>query len=339
MEIGLYGNTHGLGKRVGDAFVLQHTPVDEICAVEIAQLAESNSFHSIWFPDHVCMPTLSGSQHPSGERPYQSQHNILDGAVLMGSVAAATSHIKLGTAVLIAPYRHPLSDARQFATIDLLSHGRLLLGVGSGWLREEFDALEIRYETRNERTSECIEIYKKCWSSKTVSFSGKYYHFNDISMDPKPMQLPRPPILYGGNTPFGALRAIEQCDGLFPLFFDQLFDPDLYKSLQDVIRHEADKAKRNLNKFHMIAAAWAHLENGEKPSAENSPRPTLTGNPNQIIDHLAELAGAGYSLVVCMLMCPSGSVNELKDQIQQFGEEVIPIVKTVKPNGEWKPIE
>ena len=82
MEIGLYANTHGLGKKVGEAFVLQHTPFDEISAIEIAQLAESKLFHSIWFPDHVCMPINSGSTHPSGERPYQPMHNILDGAVL-----------------------------------------------------------------------------------------------------------------------------------------------------------------------------------------------------------------------------------------------------------------
>ena len=339
MEIGLYANTHGLGKKVGEAFVLQHTPFDEISAIEIAQLAESKLFHSIWFPDHVCMPINSGSTHPSGERPYQPMHNILDGAVLMGALAAATSRIKLGTAVLIAPYRHPLSDARQFMTIDQLSNGRLLLGVGSGWLKEEFDALNINYKTRNEKTSECIEIYKNCWSDKSINFSGLHYRFNNISMDPKPIQSPRPPILYGGNTPFGARKAIENCDGLYPLFFDQQFNPALYKPLQDIIRREADKIKRNLSDFYMIAAAWAHIKNGNKSLGKSSNRHTLTGSINQIIDHLAELAEEGYSLVTCMLMCPSGSINELKDQIQEFGEEIIPNVKTVTPKGEWKPLK
>ena len=113
---------------------------------------------------------------------------------------------------------------------------------------------------------------------------------------------------------------------------------DRYKPLQDIIRREADKTKRNLSDFYMIAAAWAHIK-GNKSLGKSSDRHTLTGSINQIIDHLAELAEEGYSLVTCMLMCPSGSINELKDQIQEFGEEIIPNVKTVTPKGEWKPLK
>ena len=125
MEVGLYGNTHGQAQPVGANFILIDTPFEEMRPVRTAQLSERNGFHSIWFPDHVCMPIQSGSAHPqeSGERPYQPHHNMLDGAVVMGAVGACTTHIKLGSAVLIAPYRHPLSDARQFATVDLLTAG------------------------------------------------------------------------------------------------------------------------------------------------------------------------------------------------------------------------
>ena len=123
---------------------------------------------------------------------------MLDAAVVMGAVAASTSEIKLGTSVLVAPYRHPLSDARQFATVDVLAAGRLLFGVGAGWMAEEFEALGIEFAERGKRTVECIEIYKRCWSDDFVSFDGDYYSFNDISMDPKPLQeLPAADYLWG----------------------------------------------------------------------------------------------------------------------------------------------
>ncbi len=339
MEIGLYGNTHGLGSRKGSAFILKHTPCEEMDPVAIAQQAEINGFHSIWFPDHVCMPINSGSTHPSGERPYKSRHNMLDGAVMMGALATATSQIKLGTAVLIAPYRHPLSDARQLATVDVLSGGRLLFGVGSGWLQEEFSAIGGNFLKRNSQTEECLQIYKRAWTDAEVSFLGEHYQFENVSMDPKPVQKPYPPILFGGNTPMGARCAIRYCDGLFPLFFDIDFDPDLYRPLQEIVLKEADVIGRDVTEFRMIAAAWAHITDNHKSESSTLVTPTCTGTAEQILEHLRRFADAGYSLVVCMLMCTSGSVSELKEQIQRFGEEVIPQAKSIRPAGNWKSVD
>ena len=114
MEIGIYANTHGQGYRDETDMYLAHTPVSEMRPVRTAQLAEQHGFHSIWYPDHVCMPIQSGSAHTanvSGQRAYQPNHNMLDMAVVMGAVAACTNRIKLGTSVLIAPYRHPAGAA------------------------------------------------------------------------------------------------------------------------------------------------------------------------------------------------------------------------------------
>ncbi|HIM46247.1 MAG TPA: LLM class flavin-dependent oxidoreductase, partial [Alphaproteobacteria bacterium] len=184
MEIGIYANTHGQGYRDDTDMFLSHTPFEEMRPVRTAQLAEKHGFHSVWYPDHVCMPIQSGSAHTanvSGKRAYQPHHNMLDMAVVMGAAAACTSRIKLGTSVLIAPYRHPLSDARQFATVDLLSQGRLMLGVGSGWMQEEFAACGQDYQVRNAQTDECLQIYKRSWTEEKVEFDGKYYKFEDVS--------------------------------------------------------------------------------------------------------------------------------------------------------------
>src|SRR5262249_43629652 len=150
------------------------------------------------------------------------------------AVAISTTRLKLGTSVLIAPYRNPLSDARQFATVDVLSNGRLLLGVGAGWMAEEFAALGVPYTERAGRTEECIEIYKRSWADDLVNFQGRFYQFNELSMDPKPIQRPRPPLIYGGVTPTGARRAVRCCDGFYPIFLDTYADPARYASLQDI---------------------------------------------------------------------------------------------------------
>ena len=105
---------------------------------------------------------------------------MLDAAVFMGAVAQLTKRIRLGTSVLISPYRHPLSDARQFMTVDQLSNGRLMLGVGAGWMKEEFDSVGIEHSERNERLVECIEIYKRAWTQSDVSFPGDFYNFSDL---------------------------------------------------------------------------------------------------------------------------------------------------------------
>ena len=123
MEIGIYANTHGQGYRDDTDMYLASSPFEEMRPVRTAQLAEQHGFHSVWYPDHVCMPIQSGSAHTanvSGQRAYQPHHNMLDMAVVMGAVAACTQRIKLGTSVLIAPYRHPLADAVTVAS-DLAS--------------------------------------------------------------------------------------------------------------------------------------------------------------------------------------------------------------------------
>ena len=132
MEIGIYATTHGLAYRDDQNVLARSLPADRLRPVETAQLAERLGFHSMWFPDHVCMPMASESEHvanASGSRAYESRHTMFDAAVVMGAVAHTTTSLKLGTSVLISPYRNPLSDARQFATIDQLSNGRLLFGV------------------------------------------------------------------------------------------------------------------------------------------------------------------------------------------------------------------
>ncbi len=339
MEIGLYATSHGTGYRDDTNFFLYSLPANQLLPIQMAQVAEQAGFHSLWFPDHVCMPMFSESEHVanvSGSRAYESRHTMLDAAVTMGAVAARTTTLKLGTSVLVAPYRNPLSDARQFATVDQLSNGRLLFGVGTGWLQEEYPILGLDYKDRGKRTEECIEVYKRAWSDDAVSFEGRFYSFSDVSMDPKPVQTPRPPILYGGVTPAGARRAARLCDGFNPIFLDPYAQPERYADLHDLIRRELDMRERDPSDFVMMCISSARLTSADDLLAQERPRRICTGSAEQILDDLSRFAAAGYSLVALFFDCLSSrEISEWDDQIRRFGEEVIPEAKKIEVKGGW----
>ena len=289
------------------------------------------------------MPFDSDSFHTanqSGQRAYQRRHNMLDAAVVMGAVAVQTTTLKLAPSVLIAPYRHPLSDARQFMTVDHLSNGRLMLGVGVGWMVEEFEAVGIGYEERNRRTEECIQILQGLVDRRSRHLRRQLLRFLRMSpMDPKPVQQsPHPPIVFGGNTIRGARRAARFCNGLYPLFLDSHVEAGRFANLQDEVRRELDAQGRSPSDFLMQCAASARITDADDPAAQATPRRTCTGTGEQIVEDLAQFAEAGYSMVVCLLECPSGELSEQLDQIERFGAEVISEAKKLKPAGEWKPV-
>ena len=340
MEIALFMNTHGLGRRDDHDWFLQPTPATELRPVQIAQRAERHGFHSLWFSDHVTLPLTSESGHvanpESRTRAYPPRPTMMDGAVVMGAIAAATERIKMSPSVLIAPYRGPLNDARQFATVDVLSNGRLILGVGAGWAKEEFDALGLDHDARGEATEECIEIYKRSWMDDVVGFQGKHYSFENLSMDPKPVQKPRPPIIFGSISPAGARRAARFCDGFFPIFLDPHSDPQRYTREQEIIRREAEALDKDLSDFWMIGCQSTHITDPDHEDARRSPRWTNSGTAEQILEDLQAFAAAGYGLMILHFDCPSGSVDELEEQIERAGEEILPAAKGIQAAGEWK---
>jgi len=339
MQLGLYAHTHGLGYREGHNNRTRSVPAHLLQPAAVAVDAEAAGFHSMWFPDHVCMPMETGSAHVanvSGTRSYQPRHDMLDAAVVMGAVATVTHTLKLGTSVLVAPYRGPLNDARQLTTVDILSGGRLVLGIGEGWMREEFVALGIDPATKGRRTVEAIEVFKRAWGDDVVAFDGEFYPFADISMDPKPVQRPRPPIIYGGISPLGARRAARRCDGFYPLFLDPWAEPTRYRSHQAEIRRILDEIGRDPATFTMMGAATLQLTDTPMTGPDGR-RMVCTGTAEQILDDLAAFAAEGYSLLVLKIVCPSGEVGELREAIDRIGRELVPAAAALQPAGGWQP--
>ena len=195
---------------------------DPAAATDMAGLAEDLGFSALWVPEHVVVPARYHSRYPYSdtgrmpERGEAADDTSPDPLVWLTYVAAATSRIKLGTGVFVLPQRNPLVVAKQTATVDYLSGGRLKLGIGVGWLREEFLALGETFENRGRRTDEYITVIRRLWGSRTVDFDGDYVRFAASSLGISPVQPGGIPILVGGDGAAAARRAGRLGDGWFP---------------------------------------------------------------------------------------------------------------------------
>ncbi len=175
-----------------------------------AILAEDLDYDHVWVTDHIAVP-------PNHQ---ERGHIFFEALITLSYVAAVTSKVKLGTCVLVASTRNPLVTAKQISTLDQLSGGRMILGIGTGWIREELGTFGIDYASRLGYLQEFLSVLKLAWSSDgPVSYKGKYFRFKDIILEPKPAKR-AVPILLGGNTTASARMAAEQTDGWMPWAVD-----------------------------------------------------------------------------------------------------------------------
>ncbi len=186
--------------------------------IEAAQTAERLGFESVWRPDHLVLPVKPSATYPyseDGVAPLSSDWPIVDALTAFAFIAAVTTKIRMGTAVYILPLRHPIVTARTVLSVDRLSRGRLILGIGVGWLEEEFHIAGQDFKSRGARTDEIIQILKKLWTEPEPEFHGKYYDFNPIKFEPKPYAKPHPPIIVGGESEAALRRAARYGDGWY----------------------------------------------------------------------------------------------------------------------------
>jgi probable F420-dependent oxidoreductase len=189
-------------------------------AVELAQAAEAAGFDSLWTVEHVVVPAAYQSRYPYSPTGKMGagleDFPIPDPLIWLAYVASATRTIKLGTAILILPQRNPVVTAKALATLDHLAGGRrVLLGIGVGWLAEEFAALGVPFEDRGARTDEYVAAMRALWSQERASFKGRYVSFDDVFCRPLPAER-RIPVIVGGDTKAAARRAGRLGDGYFP---------------------------------------------------------------------------------------------------------------------------
>ena len=187
----------------------------ELGVAEMSARLEAAGFDSLWISDHVVMPDVVESPYPfaaDGKANWATNAPWYDAVALLGMMTAATKTTELGVAVLLLPLRHPVVFAKQAATIDALSAGRLTLGVGAGWMSEEFDALAVPFTTRGSRFDEWMDLARSCWTGAPAAFDGSHYQ-----LPPGVQCYPTPthpiPFLIGGHSPAAFRRAGTRGDG------------------------------------------------------------------------------------------------------------------------------
>ncbi|MCW2938123.1 MAG: Coenzyme F420-dependent N10-methylene tetrahydromethanopterin reductase-like protein [Actinomycetia bacterium] len=180
---------------------------------DLAVQADRLGFESVWLPEHLVFATdLSTAKYPGTSDPgINPVTPLFDAPAYLCALAAVTTNVKLGTAVYLFGLRHPLITARTFATLDQISGGRAIVGVGSGWYEGEWIAAGVDFRTRGRRLDEAISVARRLWAEETIEHHGEFFDFPEVAFEPKPVQ-PKLPIIVGGES-VAALRRAARCDG------------------------------------------------------------------------------------------------------------------------------
>jgi probable F420-dependent oxidoreductase len=214
----------------------------------VARRAEELGYDSLWVSDHIIFPTELRSPYPyspDGKLPLDPTNPLLEPFTVLSYAAAVTKTIKLGTSVIIVPYRDPLVTAKIVSSLDVLSNGRFIFGVGVGWLDEEFRALRQNLRDRAAQTREALLAMKSCWTQEDPEFHGKFFDFSGIKFAPKPKQKPHPPIWFGGNSMPALKRTVELGTGWHAVWMT----PEEVKDAATILRDLCAKAGKNFNDF------------------------------------------------------------------------------------------
>jgi probable F420-dependent oxidoreductase len=283
--------------KVGIAFANVGPFTDPDNLAHLAQTAESIGIESIWSVEHVVVPIGYESEYPydkSGKIPGGELLPIPDPLLPLAYAAAVTKTLRLGTGILILPQRHPTYVAKEAATLDVLSKGRAILGIGVGWLREEFDAVDVEFETRGSRTRESVRAIRSLWSEEPEPFEGRFFNWGAVQSLPNPVQPGGVPIVMGGHTELAAKRAARYCDGFFPARGNRA---DL-ESLFGVVRAECQKIGRNPDEVELTASAPSTDVDAIKAYEALGVSRVVIGPPGFTRDELDKnLAALGDSLI------------------------------------------
>ncbi len=270
---------------------------DPVSAIEISKTAEAVGFESVWGGEHVVMPTTIESPYPytaDGKIPATPETPIPDPLIWLAYVAAAAPTLRLGTCILILPQRNPLVLAKELATLDHLSGGRVELGIGVGWLEEEFEALGVPWERRGKRNDEYLEVLRTIWSGSHVEFHGEFVDFEPLTSTPRPAQGRDIPILVGGDTAVAMRRAARLADGYFP----GEGDADRLGQLIETVRGACEDVDRDPDSIEINAMFGKHLR-----------------DPAAGIEIMTDL-GVGRAMVPAQAFAGDGGL----DRLRQFGE-------------------
>ncbi|MFN0025823.1 MAG: LLM class F420-dependent oxidoreductase [Acidimicrobiales bacterium] len=232
---------------------------------QFVQRLEALGYESVWTFEHVILPDVYESKYPynpSGKIALSGTNAFVDPLIALTWIAACTERLRLGTGVNILSQVNPLYFAKWASSIDHLSNGRLMLGLGVGWLREEFDAIGVPFDDRGPRADEYIDAMTAAWTGETVTFKGQFVDWHDFRMLPTPVQQPRVPIIVGGTSAPAIRRVVARGDGWYVIHRDL----DHFKELMGKLHAECDRQGRDPAELE-ITAYWNYTREGLEGAA------------------------------------------------------------------------
>ncbi len=283
--------------------------------IEFSTAVDDLGFNSGWASDHVCWPAEFVSQYPysdDGSFPAPPKTGWLDPIGTLQFVAAVTQNLRLGFSVLILPYRPPVETAKRLVTIDVLSGGRLILGVGVGWMREEAEVLGMPWDRRGKRSDEQLEVFRTLFSEDDPSYDGEFYSFPSVGFEPKPVQRPVP-VWVGGNSA-AAYRRVAQFGHGFHAAFETLDD---VASGWAAVGEQCDAAGRDLSEITLSLRYYLD------PAEVMKPAVSVAGSTEKMIDSVGGVAETGVTHLVLDPVARGGVAGRL-DALRAFMSDVAP---------------
>lgn len=207
----------------------------------LAVMLEERGYESVWFPEHTNIPVSRRSEFPGGGELPKPYYHMMDPWVSLGAAAAVTRNLKLGTGISLVIQRDPITLAKEIATLDVISNGRVLFGIGGGWNAEEMEQHGIPFNRRWKVLREKIEAIKALWTEEIASYEGEFVNFEPTYSYPKPVQQPFPPIILGSATGQGRQRVVNYCDGWMPI---NVLLEDMPAAIDD-LKRRAEEAGRD----------------------------------------------------------------------------------------------
>ncbi len=290
--------------------------------MQAAQQAEALGYDSVWSADRIIIPWEIKTTYPySKEATFivPPDRPFFEPLTCLAFLAGCTEKIQLGMSVMVMPYRHPLYWAKIATTIDHLSMGRFIMGVGVGWMQEEFVAMNAPFRERGKVSDEQLQLLDTIWQENHATFHGQHYNFDDIAFSPKPYQKPRIPIWVGGEGKPAQRRAGIYGDAWFPYFVR--ITPKELAARFDNVRHCAREAGRNSDEITFACCLPIELTPQDTPQEVDY----LKGSMQQITEAIKKFQDVGVAHMGLQFMIPH--YPERQEQIERFAKQALPVLR------------
>jgi probable F420-dependent oxidoreductase len=293
----------------------------------LAKRGEELGYTYLALPDHIVIPRAIGSLYPysaSRKMGAVGDGDCLETLTVMSFLAAATSKMRLLSSVLVVPHRPAVFTAKALATLDVLSQGRVIVGIGAGWMEEEFRAIGAPpFSERGKVTDEYLRAFKTLWTDDNPRFQGKYVQFDNVSFLPKPVQKPHPPIWVGGESPAALRRTAELGDAWYPIGSNPEFPLNTAERFSQGIARLHDAARKaGRDPASIRLTYWASwYKEGQTLNVDNGQRQVFTGSDDDVVRDIKDFGALGVKDLLFTFARPT--LGESLAAMERFSDKVL----------------